>query len=341
MTHPTQNTLILCDIGGTHARIGYAEQENNFAQINNVAKYKTTDFKDLTATLNQYLETQNINADQITALYLASAVRPINSIIQFDTSYKNTAWRIEPQTLTNDFKITPDNVHFLLDTQAQFLALESPYIKDNEATKIKKGTAEEHEQQKLLISIGTGLGHAYGNVSSGHFTPTYGGHMPPTANTSQQVKAIEFIKKNTGKTQLIFEDIISGNGFYNLYTFICHEAGSAPAAANPQELAQNLKAQKNTEITKETARLFSEFLGLYIHLTALYTHSYKSCDIIGGIARTLNEENLLCKKSIAQNIELDMVKVVKNSLHNMPVNLITKPHLSLYGLLHSFKENKK
>lgn len=340
MTNPNKDTIILCDIGGTHARIGYVIAENN-DKINEIEKYKTTEFADLSATLNHYLSSKSINVTRVKSIYIASAVRPINGIVQFDTSYKATGWTIAPDIVAQDFNLNKEAIKILLDTEAQFLALESNLIEDNEIIPLKDGLTDNGEPQKLLISIGTGLGHAFGNIEQQHFTPTYGGHMPALANNQQQQLALNFIQKRLSKEQFIFEDVVSGQGFYNLYLYSCDALKAERQASDIYDLASKLNYLREQESIKQAAQLFSSFLGLYIHLAALFTHSYNSCTLIGGLARTLHEEGLLCQKSISDSIELDMVKVVKNSLKNMPVSLTTKPHLSLYGLLYAHNKERQ
>lgn len=336
--------ILLCDIGGTHARFGVSYAKDNFTHIETIEKYSTTDFNSLTAAIKHYFTTHARNTNDLRNIYIASAVRPKDGVLKFKSSYKVTSWHIPLKALANDFSMPPQCINVLLDTQAQFLALDDTIDAQDKAQThaicLKQGRAETPHNQSLLISVGTGLGHAYGSTEKNSFTPTFGGHMPAFASTPAQCAALEYIRtiNNGGSSPLIYEDLVSGRGFYNLYLYSCHKHGIAPVAKDIYELADTFVAlRKNTVIT-QTATLFCGFLGLYINLTAMMTFSFKSCTVIGGLLRTLYELDLFDQAALKENIETGIAQSVLTALSDMPVTLVTKPHLSLYGLLNAHQQ---
>jgi len=152
-------------------------------------------------------------------------------------------------------------------------------------------------------------------------------------NSTEHQDILNFITaRKTGRTQLIYEDVVSGRGFYNLYSFVNHKLSQTPQAQDMNDLSALIIPSKDTPIIRQTARLFFEFLGLYIHMNALCTHSYRRVTLVGGLLRQLNDLGLFDHEALRRHIELDMVDSVKARLKAIEVNLIIKPHLSLTGL---------
>lgn len=325
---------LLCDIGGTHARIATLNHDH-LDEFTDCEKFQTIAFANLTNLIEKYLVEHNLSADQLDRILIASAVRPKDDIITFDTSIKTTPWVINPRKIEKQLNLKANAIRILLDTEAQFLGIESPHIKTENRISLKEGKeAAIKTESDLLISIGTGLGHSYKPHGQTSPIPTFGGHMPPLTNSPEQIEALNFIQEHkTGRKQLIFEDVVSGRGFYNLYAFSCATLNIETQMHSIEELSGKINALKNDQNLQNASRLFCEFLGLYIHMTALCTHSYGNCTIIGGLPRTLHKLGLFETNALKQDIELDMVDSVKEKLSNMSVSLITKEHLSLYGLM--------
>lgn len=323
---------LLCDIGGTHARLA-CTPVNAPHHLHHIEKYKTTDYKGLAALVADYLTAHDLPRRHLNRILIASAVRPnAQGIVQFDTSIKATDWRIAPAELAAHFGLSPDNITIMLDTQAQFHGLGADNI---EVARIKSGATPAPEGQSLLISIGTGLGHAYRDNATSHITPTSGGHMMPVTVTQEQHDALQFIAAmlQRDRSALIYEDVVSGRGFFNLYRFACKQDGASAAHSDMHALAAAIENEKNSPQMAVTSRLFFEFLGLYIHMLALTTHSYQRCTLIGGLLRRLHELNLWDADALNHQIILPRVSGVAERLRALPVDLVMRPHLSLYGLL--------
>src|SRR5690606_4557015 len=93
---------------------------------------------------------------------------------------------------------------------------------------------------KLLIGIGTGIGHAFLFEREGHapfVQRTHGGHIPAYGITKEQQDLIALLQsKQTLKRDLIMENIVSGSGLWTMQDLIGRD---------------------------DALRFFWEFLGLY------------------------------------------------------------------------------
>jgi glucokinase len=322
---------LLCDIGGTHVR--FALQHTKQKGFSTPEKYKTTSFETFEDAALFFLKTNNIDPSKLRDIKIASAVRPRNGVVTFDTSYKATSWQIDPARISATLNIPKRNIHLLMDTEAQFLGLKT--LKPSDCISLKQGN-NTNKEGLLLISIGTGLGHAYQPHTTPHPIPipivTHGGHMPPLANSSEQEQALHYIR-STKDSQLIYEDVVSGRGFYNLYAYSCNALSKPLKAHDIYGLEPLFNDLKDSYEIKMASRLFSEFLGLYIHQCAAYTHCFGMCYLIGGLLRKLDNLGLLDKDALNTQLSLNMVNSVAAKFGALSVSLVKREHLTLHGLI--------
>lgn len=342
---------ILADIGGTHVRLALCE--GGAEAFREVEKYKALDWPDFESLLAAYMADKGISTAQLGALAIASAVRPTGPkgrYIRFDPSYKNNAWVIDRDALA--MRMGGAEVLLALDTQAQFHTIGRFHAGGAEACGIyeplggvKLDANKGHEpgddaagEMMLMVSVGTGLGHAYGTdpAQGGHavfgLRPTFGGHMTPSFSTAEQADAVQYAAHLLdGARHVIFEDIVSGRGFYALYRFICMRHLREPAAPDVEALFAAHLDPEDPAI-REACRLFCEFLGLYVNVVATSVHAFGGVYLIGSILRRLSEDGLLDTAAIRSFMRLDMVRVVDEAWAGMPVYIGVRPHLTLYGL---------
>lgn len=355
-----KNYGILVDIGGTHVRFAVAAY-SGARTFDHVEKYVALEWSDFTGLLHHYLEAHDLKAEGMSGLYIASASRPItmadgNEAIKFDPKYKNNCWHIERHALEAEFGL--DHCVMSVDVMAQFAALHG-----GEHTADDRGlffTLDQDDGREaptnnmlLMVSIGTGLGHAYGriqddagvNLSAAALKqsvfPCFGGHMAPCATTQEQWDATHFIAGQlNGERHVIFEDILSGRGLYALYAFVCDQEGQAPAYEDIHAmLANGLSA--GDKAVQSALRLFFEFLGLYINIVATSAHAFGGVFLVGAVFRHLYEHDQFNITSMRQYMRLDMVEVVDTAWKNTPVYLARKPHLTLHGLMEMMKKDCK
>jgi len=350
-TRPPEDAqdILLADIGGTHVRLALSSREfeqTHQSAFHAVEKYKALDWPDFEGLVRAYLDNHSKTPQSLRAMAIASAVRPEGKdgrIIRFDPSYKNNNWVIDRDALSASFGGVPCTL--ALDTQAQFHTIRQ-FHKNTAPHDLYEclhqgGSLSGHCGQNdtaLMVSVGTGLGHAYGACQSpqsggdGDVRPTFGGHMVPACATTEQQDAMHSIAQSLhGKRHVIFEDIVSGRGFFGLYSFACHRKAMEPAYNDVFTLMADGLDPDNQEV-QSAARLFCEFLGLYVNVVATSIHAFGGVYLIGSILRRLREVGLFDEETVKKSMWLDMVQVVDRAWREAPIYLGRAQHLTLHGL---------
>lgn len=294
-------TVVLADLGGTHLRLAKA------GAIDKVAKYKIADYHDVNTVLREF-------APEMTALYLAAAIQPRDGIIEDCRFSERSHWRIDLSGLKKDLSLSrlvvlndlEAAVHALVSLTGEGLHPVLPPFQDKPHF--------EHPP-KLLIGIGTGIGHAYLFEKPGHgvfVQRSHGGHVPALAVTEEQKNIVQkLIAVKSHDRDLIVEDIVSGTG-----------------------LAQ-LKGIWGEEIA---LRLFWEFLGLYCNMLVSVAGAYDGVYLTGGVMDELFAGNAIQTTSFERNFIRPLVPVVIESLSSTPVYYVREQNLAITGLAALAKE---
>ncbi len=283
-------SAVLADLGGTHLRLSKDGGKT-------IQKYKIADFPSLETVLTDF-------APDISELYLASAITPLNGIIEDKRFSKDSHWRIDINALPvkktvvlNDLEAAAYGLAVLPKDQAQLL--------------LPASEPQLHFQSppKLLIGLGTGVGHAYlfERPGSKPFVQrTHGGHVPAFAVTPAQQDIITLLstKQKLGR-DFIMENIIGGNGLWVL----------------------------GDEVGKESAiKFFWEFLGLYCNMLVTGAGAYGGVYLTGGIMDDMIEENAIDAEIFKDYFIRPMVDVVVESLSSVPVYYCRDVNLPILGL---------
>lgn len=285
-------TIVLADLGGTNLRLARSDNPSD------ISHYKITDYPSLETVLENY-------ASDITDLYLASAITPLGGIIEDKRFSEKSYWRIDLNVLSKKMQVSVLN-----DLEAGAHALSS--LTDKDVTELLPATTPQTQfdhPPKILIGIGTGIGHAFFYEKPGHppfVQRTHGGHIVAFGITDGQQKIIDLMRShNTMKRDFIMENIVSGKGLWTLGDFVGkHEA----------------------------IKYFWEFLGLYCNTLATLAGAYGGIYLTGGIIDDLAEENAIDMKSFTQYFRRPLVDSVVESLAATPVYDCHTVNLPILGL---------
>ena len=294
-------TVVLADLGGTHLRLSKSEAPDK------IAKYKIADYHDINTVLRAY-------APEIVALYLAAAIQPRDGVIEDCRFAERSHWRIDLSGLKKDFSLS--RLVVLNDLEAAAHALTSLTGEDLHPILAPAQDKPHFEHPpKLLIGIGTGIGHAYlfQKPGCGAFVQrSHGGHVPALAVTDEQkniVQKLIAVKKH-GR-DLIVEDIVSGMGLANMKTLMAE---------------------------KDALRLFWEFLGLYCNMLVSVAGAYDGVYLTGGVMDELFAADGIQSALFTQNFIRPLVPVVVESLSSTPVYYVREQNLAIAGLAALAKE---
>ena len=300
---------ILCDIGGTYARVAKADG----GALRDVQKFAAADFASLEAALAKYSAGK-------APLRIATAAYPDtdgrwrfvnqNKWVIDPTALKKAGWPVE--IILNDFEA------------ATWALTDLPPA----AQKTIKAAPPRPGFAKILLGPGTGLGLGYlHQTPAGFFVQrTHGGHIPAAAITDEQADVIAHLGKNS---LIVFENLVSGPGLLNLYKAQCALTGKSCAADRAQHVLDDAQSTEG----KNAIRLFTEFLGIIAATATVCGHAYGGLYLTGGMLQRLSEKNLFDAKHFLKFFVLNAVESVRHDLDQTPVCHVTEENPALLGLL--------
>jgi glucokinase len=288
-------SIVLADLGGTHLRLAKASDPRK------IVKYKIADYPDLESVLKEF-------APDIAGLYLAAAIHPRGGIIEDKRFDDKSHWTINLSKLQD--KLQLQKLLVLNDLEAAAHALPA-LIGDDLLTVLAAREEQVHfdHPPKLLVGIGTGIGHAFLFEKAGHeafVQRSHGGHIPALAVSEEQKDIVaKLCAANTRGRDLIVEDIVSGSGYANLLSLM------------PEE---------------DALRLFAEFLGLYCNALVSLCGAYGGIYFTGGVIDELMAAQKFDAASFSIFFNRPMVPVVIESLASTPVYYCREANMPIVGL---------
>ncbi len=311
-------SVVLADIGGTHARFACLED----GKIGKAEKFPVADFKNLEEALEEY------SAEKGT-LYIATAAWPYpDGVWRFA---RPDRWVISKENLEragwdiayigNDFSASARGA----------ISLSPDYLYNIQA-------AAPHDILQSRVAVlgsGTGLGLAYVDGSA-CVQETYGGHMDVPHRTDGQHTIIKLIGRIKGDDRPVSaEDIISGPGLSLLYKASCMVHGQPLEEATPEIMLDN----KDEVIFAHPLRLYHEFLGMFAHQAVIYGHSYAGLYLDGGVLHRLVKSEAFDTDRFLEFFIGDPLPLIKKQMQAMKVNIITDPFVALRGLVEMMDKN--
>jgi len=308
----SNNNILLCDIGGTHARFARYVKRGAY---DNFKKYRLRKFITFKDVIQNYLDDVSLNFDQ--ACFSTSGV-PIDDVIDYKRFEGDDHFKIEFIPLAKHFKWKKWQQK--MDSQAGGLGLS--VLSDNIASPIIPAKSMPINSKKILIAVGTGIYHALVN---GHDVSTQtDGHYLPVTVTDEQRAVEKFIrKKKNPNLSLIMEDFVSARGLRHIAEYT---STFSNFDLSPEDFMVDLKRNP------EAVRIFYEFLGLYVHMITTITGHYGGVYLTGGVIDHLIKNDLSNWDAFEKYCRPPMLPVVNNRLSGISVSHILHDELPLLGL---------
>lgn len=306
---------ILADIGGTYARFGV----RTLAGPREVRKYKASEFGGLVEALRTYCS--DIRVEPAGILRIATAGYEDGGVWKF---INKNQWIINPDELERASWRVPV---ILNDFEAATWALKSLDGDERKILREAPGASENY----CLIGPGTGLGLGYmlGGTAL-RVQKTHGGHMPVAAVTDEQWLVAQTVRRlRRTDDVLVFENLVSGSGLYDLYAARCLISGR-PARFPAVE---NLVDHPKDADAGAALRLFHEFFGLFAATAVVSGHAYGGLYLGGGVTARLAERELFDFVCFEKFFTLNVAASVRRDLAITPVIRITTPYPALKGLM--------
>lgn len=288
-------STVLADLGGTHLRLAVASEPRK------ICKYKIVDYPNIETVLKEF-------APDISALYFAAAIHPRGGIIEDKRFGDKSHWTINLHSLQD--KLHLQKLLVLNDLEAAAHAL--PELTGDDLTLLLSAKEEQihfDHPPKVLVGIGTGIGHAFLLEKAGHAAfvqRSHGGHIPALAVSDEQKEIVARLTKlNTSGRDLIVENIVSGSGYANLLSIVTEDVA---------------------------LRLFWEFLGLYCNALVSLCGAYGGVYLTGGVVDEMVAAHKIDSVSFGKFFRRPMVPVVVESLASTPAYHCREPNMPIVGL---------
>ncbi len=266
---------LLGDIGGTHARFGYCEDQGS--GYHPIGTYEVAAFP----TFRSVLEQLKADMDNL-ALHRANALEACLAVAgppHVDTiSFTNSGWRFDRGMVKDMLDLRA--VKIINDFAAAARAL--PLLEPSDLEKVGGGTPETGAPC-VALGPGTGLGVATLVTShDGHplVISGEGGHVDFAPVTNVEAAVLDFLRARYGRVSI--ERLCCGDGITNIYQALADYRGlSAEHATAAQIGAAAIQAED--ALSRETMAMFFAVLGAAAGNFALTLGARGGIYIAGGI----------------------------------------------------------
>lgn len=277
---------LVADIGGTHARFGIAtaaehQASNTELTLHYEENYRVQEFASLTEALENFL------AKIPQQLRPTEAILAVASAVTEDhIGFTNSPWSFSTSALKKQLQLT--ELQVINDFAAVAWAL--PLLSQIDVEAI--GKIDSHQTLKsgvyAALGPGTGLGVAALKIDNAHKTvlETEGGHISFAPRTDDEIKILEFLRKQFDRVS--YERILCGSGLLNLYRAQCHLMNLPTPLGTPEAVSS--AARQDDVAASAAANNFCSILGAFAGDTALMFGAWQGVYLSGGLLPHLIDE---------------------------------------------------
>jgi glucokinase len=303
--------VLLCDFGGTHARLGILKDGN----ILHKEKFKCADFDNHADLFAAYQEKQGF---QFSRIALAAALGAhINQT--YPSGFRKNSKLSSAYLTSCGFSET----YILNDFEAVAYGV-IDYNFSPEGT-LHAGNPDSSENVKCIVGPGTGIGFAFLHALPDRAyvqTIPNGGHVYPCAVSAEQHDILLSLQSKLDRA-LIYEDVACGRGFCQLYKFF-----TGRELDHPDKIIQSPEEPVHQDIL----RLFHEFLGLLLVHLVTTGNAFGGVVLNGGMIDYLSGAGLFNFKTVHHMMLQNFTPNILQQLKDTPVYYINDTYLALYGL---------
>jgi glucokinase len=321
--------IIAGDIGGTKTVIALYERTTGGLRQAAERVFHSAQYGSLESILDDFLSDHS-------GLRLEDACFGIaGAIIDGKVHTTNLTWNVSEAALETALKC---RVKLLNDLQSTAYGVR--YLAREELEVLNPGSGPRPKGNIAVIAAGTGLGEAMlcWDGTRHHPIATEGGHAAFAPRDDREVELLRYLRQRYG-SHISNERLLSGPGFYNIYSFL-RDTGAAP---EPDWLKQKLAAAEDhsavisdvglagqSELCTATLELFSSIYGAEAGNLTLRCLALGGVFIAGGIApkmlKVLHDGSFM-------NAFVDKGRF-KEVLEPVEVSVALNPHAPLIGAAH-------
>lgn len=304
--------ILLADIGGTHARLAVLDTSGTYKKFQ---KYRLDEF----SAFSEIIHTYQLDAGAtFKSARFSMARTPVDRVISYKRFAGDPDYKIDFNELEKEFGWSPLLIFNDLEAAAMGLSV----LPADSADLVVSPQGGRENAAKVLVSVGTGVGHAY--VAPQGIFKTHGGHFIPPLLNDRHHAFMRFVAgKKADGLSLIAEDFVSSRGLVMAAEFV---TGRNYGDAFSPDLRQALRAYP------EITRLFFQALGVHAHILVSATGFYGGVYITGGVIDHLVDGDFADWQAFQEGFYNKMVSVVDRSLRSTPVYYVRERELPLLGL---------
>ncbi|MBT3464319.1 ROK family protein [archaeon] len=254
-------TVLALDIGGTNSRLALYSYEKNKIKLVSKEVYPTHDVKTYEKTIYDFIKEKKVNVKNICIGFAGPVTNGratlTNAGITIDIKKIKKKLDFRQAYLLNDFYVAAAGVNHLLK---------------KDIFEINKGKKID-SKIKVVIGPGTGLGEAH--IIDEKIYPGEPGYATISSQSDLEYNLIKHLQKKY-KTQVYWEDILSGRGLVGIYDFLDSHKKYAKNKIYLEIKKSGLKKgylitdyESKNKLCKDTVELFSTFYGRFVRDTAL------------------------------------------------------------------------
>jgi glucokinase len=308
--------IIAGDIGGTKTLIALYERTTEGLHQTAERAFASADYDSLEAILSEFLRDHPGSRLENGCFGIPGA------IIEGKAHTTNLTWNVSESALGAALKC---RVKLLNDLQATAFGVR--YLAPEELEVLNPGARPKHKGNVAVIAAGTG-----------HPMASEGGHADFAPRNEREIELLRYLQKHFG-SHISNERVLSGPGFYNIYSFL-RDSGFAP---EPQWLKEELAAGGDhsaiiseaglagkSALCEETLEMFATIYGAEAGNVALRCMAVGGVFVAGGIAPKLIKV-LANGKFMEAFLDKGRMSAV---LKEIEVSVALNPHAPLIGAAH-------
>jgi glucokinase len=204
-------TILAGDIGGTKTVVALLEESGDELRLLRDGTYPSKEHQSLEQILEKFLKEDAKRPLRSACFGVAGAV------IDGKCHTTNLPWNLDQQDLAK--AVGAPRAKLLNDLEAAAYGM--LYLKPDELTVLNPGEGPRHKGNIAVIAAGTGLGEAmlYWDGKQHHPLASEGGHADFAPRTDQEIELLRYLRDKLGG-HVSYERVLSGPGFFNVYTFL-------------------------------------------------------------------------------------------------------------------------
>ncbi|MFQ6022956.1 MAG: glucokinase [Acidiferrobacterales bacterium] len=230
--------ILAGDIGGTKTVIALFEETGGNLREVRGATFPSKEHGSLEEILEKFLHDESDPALQVGCFGVAGPV------INGKSKTTNLPWELDEQALAK--AIGARRVKLLNDLEAAAFGM--LHLKPDEFCVLNEGAEPKRQGNIAVVAAGTGLGEAMliWDGEKHHPVASEGGHADFAPRNAQEIELLNYLSDKY-RGHVSYERILSGPGFFNLYTFLRQSNGTP----EPDWLKEKLQSGDPSAIVTE------------------------------------------------------------------------------------------